>query len=1023
MKSPEVLVAGTDEKSKLAVLLHRKIRNRVDKYFLSVLDDRLVELDDLAQLVLVQLEQYKRVTSAHYSDDAVEKSALDDFFKGHYALFEKQIQSRYVRKDHRKDFFDVQALLDAIEELMQDLPEVVRHEQSRERFYVQPGDRLRVRFLKPAKRFLYGISVFPRRFANVFRKLLGKEIMPVPFWLQHVPLKSWSTQSYCAAMVRTLADRFDAYMEAYASIANEIVGMENAISEDLLSRLQQINTDQHLDFEQEVSKANACRERIEKAKKAERRKVLSLLRQRFDLFQMGLQIAGTLEMPARRLSGRRVGKERKRAVAILVKKADHWFNAVFLAYRDWMFDLEIYGLVDRIWNEQAAIDRVARDRIRSKLLPALEKIRTSFAETRRTLQGLYDRGAEFRKQLLSEKLAVHREAETGATISLAQEVIDLDFPGLINGLQGKMHDNMNMLSSECWLVKKEKLLMPVRDSEIHVFSPLELLSFESVPNLEKALNKYKVGLVRMVGEISHEIESLPRILQFNLETALEVLEVGTAQQADAVKLTEEGFERIRNKLDDLEAMLGDFETSNRQALQGIARDFNKHVLELTDNENALNVRLRVTKAIALRRTVAYRQRILQKLQRGRTRARRYGKVFWRRFMVAIRPWQRKVGLHKEDEIAPELSDFLSYSYQVINGLPLVYRKLYSIHPLQSPDLFVDRDSELNQIQNALSNWQRGRYASTAVVGEKWSGLTSLINMALESIALKYKVFRISPEDSRHRTGDLPDLLGSVVGLEGEGDLDGLIRKIVDMPGKTVFVVEDLQKLYLRRVHGFAMLRDLFRIISATSDRVFWLCSCTRYAWGYLDLATGISGHFGYVIDLMDMKDQTITDIILRRNSISGYRIHYNPSAKLLKNKKFAALDEDSRQEVLKQQFFSNLNDFARSNISLALLYWLLSSQEITEEGIEIGHFEKPDFAFLDRMSISKTMGLFLLVVHDGLPSDLFSELMDMEERQGVMLLSQLVEDGLVVRKGEDYFVNTLLYRPAVNMLKSKNLIY
>ena len=126
--------------------------------------------------------------------------------------------------------------------------------------------------------------------------------------------------------------------------------------------------------------------------------------------------------------------------------------------------------------------------------------------------------------------------------------------------------------------------------------------------------------------------------------------------------------------------------------------------------------------------------------------------------------------------------------------------------------------------------------------------------------------------------------------------------------------------------------------------------------------------------------------------------------------------------MLKKEFFKSLIEFSSSNISMALMFWLLSTEDVTNESIVISQFKKPDFTFLNGLSADKITSLHLLVLHDGLKVDQFASLARMQKHNSHMILASLYEDGILLKKQDYFMVNPLIYRSVISLLKSKNLL-
>jgi hypothetical protein len=395
-----------------------------------------------------------------------------------------------------------------------------------------------------------------------------------------------------------------------------------------------------------------------------------------------------------------------------------------------------------------------------------------------------------------------------------------------------------------------------------------------------------------------------------------------------------------------------------------------------------------------------------------------------RLTELLLPWKRRIGLAgKQSIISSDLSEFLSFATESIGKLPAIYQRLYSVKPLADRELFVGRTAELREVRKAADNWKKGGEASILLVGEKWSGRTSMINYFTDEYKSEFRFIRCNPTVNTSAPSEFLQLWGQWLSHEPFDSLEEVASHLKALPGKWCVLLEDVQKLFLRRHGGIQNVRLLLDLISDTQRHCFWFCTITQYARDYLDNTLQLSEHFGQRIQLGEMKNEQITEVILRRNNISGYKIVFLPSGQHKKPRSYDRWSDEERQAYLQDQFFKNLNKFSRSNISSALMYWLLSTRSISEDALEIGHFDAPDFSFLENLSHQKVLALHALILHDGLTEAHFIEVLNMPQIQGKRLLRALTDDGVVLSKEGVFTINPLLFKPTVDMLRTKNFIY
>ncbi|MEJ2004797.1 MAG: hypothetical protein P8X57_07510, partial [Cyclobacteriaceae bacterium] len=251
----------------------------------------------------------------------------------------------------------------------------------------------------------------------------------------------------------------------------------------------------------------------------------------------------------------------------------------------------------------------------------------------------------------------------------------------------------------------------------------------------------------------------------------------------------------------------------------------------------------------------------------------------------------------------------------------------------------------------------------------------------------------------------------------------LLQILTNTP-KRVIIIEGAQNCFMKQIGGFEAIRAITELIAHTSRQIFWVLGFTEYAWNYLNKTIHLADHFGYIIPLQVFDSKSIVNIIRKRHKVSGYNLIFKPSAKDLAKKKYNKMTEEEKQAYLEESYFSDLNRIAQNNVSLALIYWLRSTREITEDAIIIGSLKDFDFSFLDKIDGDKLYGLATLILHEGMSEQDFMRAMSMSMQRARAILHPMYEDGILIMENDNHYtVNPLLYRQTINLLKAKNIIH
>ena len=64
-------------------------------------------------------------------------------------------------------------------------------------------------------------------------------------------------------------------------------------------------------------------------------------------------------------------------------------------------------------------------------------------------------------------------------------------------------------------------------------------------------------------------------------------------------------------------------------------------------------------------------------------------------------------------ITSEVSDYLVETQSAIQKFPFVYQRLFAVKPLDDERFFFGREAELEELNKALTNWQKEKFAPSS----------------------------------------------------------------------------------------------------------------------------------------------------------------------------------------------------------------------------------------------------------------------------------------------------------------------
>ncbi|GJQ63558.1 MAG: hypothetical protein SCALA702_26110 [Melioribacteraceae bacterium] len=554
------------------------------------------------------------------------------------------------------------------------------------------------------------------------------------------------------------------------------------------------------------------------------------------------------------------------------------------------------------------------------------------------------------------------------------------------------------------------------------FEPKDIISTLYFKDSVSKSGKYSVDIERSYQHAVKNLIDCPDIVEFNIDTAIDVLENTPAKQAESKKIAFEGINRVISKLEEAADMLT---TVNDDYARQFEEEANKF---LGEYRSVLNVK-KVTAVIIQISKERTTEHLKQSFRDFWSKLKRFIPVLGRKLRQITTGTKeiygeisRKVGLSESGgEISAEISDYLLEVESNVSKLPKVYQRLFRYEPLNDERFLIGREVELQQLKSAFNRWKHGHHASLALIGEKGAGISTLLNFAENKFLPKKKILRTELKDTIYSEEGLIKHLAQFLDLQGVKDEDDLLFQLKTKVKGSTIIIENGEDLFLRTASGFEAISSMLRYITLTSDEIFWIISFNKYSWNYLSSTVNIPDYFTNFIEMGAGNEKSIEEIIMKRHSVSGYKIIFEPGKQVKQG--FNKLSEDEKQRELKKIYFETLNEICEGNIALALVFWLRSVSKFDQEVIFISDLNDLDFSFVKKLSDSKHFNLAAVLLHDGITLAEYQRVFNTGFKEAQLQLLSLLDDGILFERKGRYKINFLLYRQVVNSLKTKNMLH
>lgn len=554
------------------------------------------------------------------------------------------------------------------------------------------------------------------------------------------------------------------------------------------------------------------------------------------------------------------------------------------------------------------------------------------------------------------------------------------------------------------------------------------------------------GLVGSIDDVRTDVDELPNVFAFAFEAAEGELSEGAEGAED--RATGLVTEALLSMAESLRGAQRSLDAAVRRAQIRLASEVSDGSLGLLDRVGAGHVQARLLAARS--RFAELRAWVNEHWGPPVEAAARAAVARWR----VVRRWASR-GLRKGTEIVgtgpgPGVASVrtvrtLSEAATVLDELPLVYQRLFTLDPIADPSLLAGRVAELG---DGLHRWERWRSADGVpliVRGRPGSGITSFMNVLL---------MKLTEDDGEHRHLTLDEridgeeslarLLGKVLDVGDPRSVDELVEAVFDAPDDSVpraVMLDNLEHLYLRVPRGTDLIERVLTLMAETEPRIFWIGGITSSAWQLVETAEPTAISLVDVLGLEPLSTDAIREAVMLRHRRSGLSLRYEEPAagrRMLRRRLRRLRDREGYDELLADDFFSRLEKTSSGNLRLALFQWVVAADFGQAEGVVVRPPERPDFSVLDSLGLTQNFTLKAFVEHRTLTLDEHDRIFRLSRQESYQIFESLQNRHLIesvafdgdrrrvrseIQEDLRYRVTPLLVGAVISHLRGRNIFH
>lgn len=633
--------------------------------------------------------------------------------------------------------------------------------------------------------------------------------------------------------------------------------------------------------------------------------------------------------------------------------------------------------------------------------------------------------------------------------------------GEIAGLKKELEDHMetNLLDPLKNVLEREVFLQKMEQFYEHLVgranqtSQNSLLLYEvelerNPPKIEQRSMEWRLLVVRSIREkivntveparqqfqdnlstTMEKIREVDNIIEVNLESALAVQKNNEeSREEEAKEMVGEALDRLLVTVESLQAEQTKHWKKVEQAVLEGGQEFSQILLSLVYEGSLKELQLLNAKYRARETTKGWKTILGSRLARIQDKL-----AVWSRFgLKKTRDWYSRAGLFlgfKEEELMEteraDISTYLSETDQKMKELPHIYRQLFNFDAVADQRFYVPVADTAATFRRALEQWRNSFATTLAVVGEKGSGKSSFLNLMLGAEVNAEQLVQLQFRKSISSEQVLVAVLAEKLEIEEAVTIQDIVDAVKEWPEKKVVAIESIQNCFVRNINGYEAIEKLCYLISETGQHLFWVVSCSRYAWRFLDKTVQLSEYFSHLTSCDDLDPDQMKKVIMSRHRASGYTLHFEAGGEAVKSRSYRKLmdREEEAQEYLKNNYFKKLTELAEGNASVAMIFWIRSIKEFDETCCYIQPLEIPSLEMIQNLSLDVLFTLAAFVLHDTLNDEELSMVLNISEEESRLMLNRLQSRGLLEHQGDTYTINHLMYRQIVRVLKDRNIIH
>lgn len=322
-------------------------------------------------------------------------------------------------------------------------------------------------------------------------------------------------------------------------------------------------------------------------------------------------------------------------------------------------------------------------------------------------------------------------------------------------------------------------------------------------------------------------------------------------------------------------------------------------------------------------------------------------------------------------------------------IPPSYLARFGYFPIENVDQLFGRDYELELLKKAYDNWKISNNL-LLVISDQGIGVSSLINSSCHL----YPHAKIIDE-----TVEISNLEGLLTQLKKALSITADCQSLNDVKQaiveEEVVVIENVERLFLRRIGGFSLLDEFLLFMHETKEKIYWICTMNRYSHYYLNQVKSVNANFPSQISVRGLDNDVIKQILENRNDGYNLTVLKPLSLKPSGRRKLRKASPEERIIMVRNRYYRKLLEYSNGHISRAFIYWKHSIVRINGKNVFL---REPEISIKSALGKDDLFVLEAILQHTYIKLSELKLVLRNSYKASLLILEQLKEKELVSQR-------------------------